>query len=177
MVIGLDCASPALVFDRFRDSMPRVSRLMEEGSWGSLRSCVPPITVPAWACMLSGRDPGQLGLYGLRDRRPGSYELDLVDSGRLRRPLVWDLLGEAGKRVAVLFVPPSYPPFEVAGCLVSCFLTPDARSPHTYPARLQGDLGRRFGPYLPDVENFRQSELGGLPGALERMAVQHFDLA
>jgi predicted AlkP superfamily phosphohydrolase/phosphomutase len=177
MVIGLDCASPALVFDRFRACLPRVSRLMEEGTWGPMRSTLPPVTVPAWACMLSGRDPGQLGLYGFRDRRPGSYELDLVDSGRLRRPLVWDILGAAGKRVAVLFVPPSYPPFEVPGSLVSCFLTPGADSPHTYPASLQGELEQRFGAYLPDVEGFRLRDRAALPGELERMAEQHFGIA
>ncbi|MFA9472926.1 MAG: alkaline phosphatase family protein, partial [Deltaproteobacteria bacterium] len=52
MVIGLDCAAPRLVFDRYRDAMPNLSALMENGTWGSLRSSEPPITVPAWTCML-----------------------------------------------------------------------------------------------------------------------------
>ena len=177
MVIGLDCASPALVFDRFRACMPHVSRLMERGTWGPLRSCIPPITVPAWASMLSGLDPGQLGLYGLHDRRPGSYELDLVDSGRLPRSLVWDRLAAAGKRVAVLFVPPSYPPYEVNGELVSCFLTPGADYPHTHPLDLAGELGERFGPYLPDLAGFRHHDRDALPEELERLAEQHFDIA
>ncbi len=177
MVIGLDCASPDLVFDRFRSSMPHVARLMERGTWGPLRSCVPPITVPAWASMLSGLDPGQLGLYGLRDRRPGSYQLDLADSARLPRSLVWDRLGAAGKQVAVLFVPPSYPPFEVNGSLVSCFLTPGADCSHTYPVSLADELAERFGPYLPDLEGFRHRDREALPAELHRLAEQHFDIA
>ena len=39
-----------------------------------LRSVDPPITVPAWSCMVSGRDPGELGIYGFRNRRDHSYD-------------------------------------------------------------------------------------------------------
>jgi predicted AlkP superfamily phosphohydrolase/phosphomutase len=67
-VIGLDSAAPQLVFDQFRNNLPNLSRLMDEGVWGPLKSCHPPITVPAWSCMMSGYDPGQLGIYGLRNR-------------------------------------------------------------------------------------------------------------
>ena len=71
LLIGLDCASPALVFERYRARLSNLERLMRTGSYGRLRSIVPPITVPAWAAMLTGRDPGQLGLYGFRNRVPG----------------------------------------------------------------------------------------------------------
>jgi predicted AlkP superfamily phosphohydrolase/phosphomutase len=30
---------------------------------------IPPITVPAWAVIMSGKDPGQLGYYGFRNRK------------------------------------------------------------------------------------------------------------
>ncbi|MBW2191752.1 MAG: alkaline phosphatase family protein, partial [Deltaproteobacteria bacterium] len=71
IVIGLDCAAPRLVFERYRDAMPNLRALMERGTWGPLRSSEPPITVPAWTCMVSGRDAGELGLYGFRNRVPG----------------------------------------------------------------------------------------------------------
>jgi hypothetical protein len=51
--------------------MPNLARLMAHGTWGPLRSVTPPITVPAWACMFSGYDPGELCVYGFRNRRPG----------------------------------------------------------------------------------------------------------
>ena len=53
LVVGLDCAPPALVFDRLRRSMPSIASLMRRGAYGPLRSTLPPITVPAWACMIS----------------------------------------------------------------------------------------------------------------------------
>ncbi|MGH3113332.1 MAG: alkaline phosphatase family protein, partial [Gaiellaceae bacterium] len=69
LVIGLDCAPPELVFERWREDLPTLRSLMERGRYGVLRSCDPPITVPAWACMTSSRSPGALGIYGFRNRR------------------------------------------------------------------------------------------------------------
>ena len=46
LVIGLDCAAPQLVFDRWLDDLPNLRALTERGTWGVLRSCDPPITVP-----------------------------------------------------------------------------------------------------------------------------------
>ena len=60
-VIGLDCATPQLVFDRFHEELPNISRLMGQGAYGDLESTHPPITVPAWSAMMSSRDPGERG--------------------------------------------------------------------------------------------------------------------
>ena len=69
MVIGLDCAAPSLVFDRWRDQLPNLKKLMKNGVYGELTSTIPPITVPAWSSMMSSKDPGQLGIYGFRNRK------------------------------------------------------------------------------------------------------------
>ena len=80
-VIGLDCAEPKLVFDRWLDELPNLRRLVRGGTWGALRSVDPPITVPAWSCMLTGRDPGELGIYGFRNRSDHGYDsLYVADS-------------------------------------------------------------------------------------------------
>lgn len=157
-VIGLDCAPPALVFDRYRPVMPHLSRLMQQGSWGPMRSTIPPITIPAWTSMLTGRDPGQLGLYGFSRQQAGSYATVLNASSDIPVPRVWELLQAAGKRVAPLFVPPSYPPQPVDGAMVSCFMTPGADCVHTYPESLGAEIGERFGAYLPDVVDFRSHD-------------------
>jgi predicted AlkP superfamily phosphohydrolase/phosphomutase len=152
MLIGLDCVPPALAFERYAALMPCLSALRAQGSWGRLRSTVPPITVPAWTAMVSGRDPGELGLYGFRAREPGTYSLRTIDSRDVQCERVWDVLARHDKRSSVLFVPPSYPPFKVHGELVSCFLTPPDAGVTTYPERLHGELAARFGEYVPDVD-------------------------
>jgi hypothetical protein len=53
----------------------------------------PPITVLAWMVMLTGKNPGKLGIYGFRHRRGYSYtEGYIVNSTNVRSPAVWDVL-------------------------------------------------------------------------------------
>ena len=176
LVVGLDCVPPRLAFERYRGVMPNLSRLMDAGAFGPLQTTVPPITVPAWASMLSGYDPGELGLYGFRNRVPGSYQLELAHSGQLARPMLWERLAPE-QRVCCLFVPPSFPPRAVPGELVSCFLTPDSDCVHTYPATLATELSQRFGAYIPDVEAHRSGDRARLLTQLYAATEQHFAIA
>lgn len=175
LVIGLDCASPQLVFERYRRSMPHVSSLMERGIWGRMRSSEPPITVPAWTCMTTGRDPGELGLYGFRKRI--GYGMAIHDSRDLREKRIWDRIGEAGKKAVALFVPLTSPPTPLRGEMVSCFLHPGANTPRSFPPRLIDDLEDRFGPYRTDIEGFRERPIGAIVEDLFAMAEQHFAFA
>src|SRR3954463_1550269 len=110
MVIGLDCAAPQWVFDRWLDALPTIRSLTERGRFGVLRSCDPPITVPAWSVMTSSRSPGALGVYGFRTRPDPSYDaLTSADARAIRVPRVWDLLSARDRRVVVLGVPGTYP--------------------------------------------------------------------
>ncbi len=89
-VIGLDCAEPTLVFERWRHHLPNLSRLMDAGSYGQLTSTIPAITVPAWASMLSSKDPGELGVYGFRNRADHTYEnMNIATSKVVKVDRVW----------------------------------------------------------------------------------------
>ena len=124
-VIGLDCAEPSLVFDRWRQDLPNLRALMDAGVYGALRSTVPPITVPAWSSMLTGKDPGELGFYGFRNRADYSYhQMSIATSTAVKHARIWGRASAAGKKVVVVNVPQTYPPRPLAGYLVTSFLTP-----------------------------------------------------
>jgi len=177
LVIGLDCAPPALVFERYRADLPHISELMRAGTWGRMRSSAPPITVPAWTCMVSGRDPGELGLYGFRNRVRGSYDLRVATGDHVQVKRIWDWLGEAGKRVAPLFVPLTWPAPPVRGALISGFLGPDGAQGRAFPPRFLDEVEARFGPYLSDVEDFRSGDSERILKSLYEMGEQHFGIA
>lgn len=176
LVIGLDCAEPELIFDRWLDELPTLKRLIADGVSARMESCIPAITVPAWACMLSSRDPGQLGVYGFRNRANYSYEaMTTATSRAITVPRIWDLLGAAGKRVGVVGVPQTYPVTPVKGELVSCFLTPNAQSQFTYPSALKTEIASWItDEFLMDVPNFRSEDKAAILRDIYRMADQHF---
>ncbi len=177
-VIGLDCAEPSLVFDRWRDDLPNLRRLMEGGTYGELTSSIPAITVPAWASMLSSRDPGQLGFYGFRNRADFSYErMTIATANKVKADRVWDVLSRAGKRVIVHGVPQTYPVKPVNGLMISSFLTPSTYSTFTYPASLKDEIAQVVGgEYLFDVPNFRTEDKAQLLDQIYRLADQHHTL-
>ena len=106
MIIGLDCAEPSLVIERWRDQLPALASLMDRGIYGRLTSVIPPITVPAWSCMMSSRTPGDLGVYGFRNRQDHSYDsMRIADSTAIREPRLWDIATRHGKQSIVLGVP------------------------------------------------------------------------
>jgi len=159
LVIGLDCAAPELVFSRWRGDLPNLRRLAEKGLWGELESCIPAITVPAWSCMLSGRDPGELGIYGFRNRVDHSYEKQAIaTSGFVRHRRVWDVLSEAGKQSVVIGVPQTFPVKAINGIMVSDLLTPGTHSEFTHPASLKSEILGLVPDYDFDVPKFRTDE-------------------
>jgi len=178
LVIGLDCAAPRFLFGPDRFDLPHLERLAAAGCWGSLRSCDPPITVPAWAAMMSGKDPGALGIYGFRNRADHSYDaLYTANATAVKARRVWDLLSRAGKKVVVLGVPQTYPPKPVNGWLVSGFLAPSTEADYTYPKALKDELEGATGGYLLDVEGFRTNDKGRLLGQLHALLDNRFAAA
>ncbi len=156
LIIGLDCATPRLVFDRWCSSLPNLRSLMQRGIHAPLHSCIPPITVPAWSCMMTGKTPGSLGCYGFRLRSSDDYfSHTFALSTAVTADRVWDIAGRHNKKVILLGVPQTYPPHAVNGILVSCFLTPDTSSKHTCPPELAEEIRQVAGEYLIDVDDFR----------------------
>lgn len=160
MIIGLDCAAPELVFDRFAGQLPNIDKLRERSRWGRLESVIPPITVPAWACMMSGKDPGRLGIYGFRNRTSHAYDTLATANGEsIKEPLLWDILGPLGLRSIVIGAPPGYPVKPLRGVRVGCFLTPGTTGEDwAYPAGLAQELRQAVGDYQVDVADFRTDD-------------------
>ena len=126
--------------------------LLSRSVYGTLKSCDPPITVPAWAVMFTGMDPGTLGIYGFRHRRPGTYwDTYSPTPQMLPHPPVWEILSRLGKRVAVVGMPPGYPPPRVNGVYISDFLTPDNAKDFVQPPDLAPEILQVAGGYEFDV--------------------------
>ncbi len=178
VLIGLDCVPPKLLFDWYAGDMPTMASLRGRAVWGPLASTVPPITVPAWSCMLSGRTPGELGVYGFRNRRDHRYDRSaFATSDWIQVPRVWDLVGAAGGQSIVLGVPGTYPPSPISGHMVSCFLAPSTDAAFTHPPGLREEVQRATGGYVLDVADFRNCPPASAAQRVFDMTEQRFELA
>ena len=179
-VIGLDCGTPQLLFEDLAEEVPTIHGLMQRGMWGDLASITPPITIPAWACAMSGKTPGQLGIYGMRNRKDTTYEgLSIATSLAVREPQVWDAVGEAGGKSLLIGVPPGYPPRPLQGWRVSCFLTPPSARDFTHPKELGAEIARELDgrEYIFDIPNFRERGKGLVLDQVFAMTERRFRVA
>ena len=178
-IIGLDSVPPELMFQKLLDKLPNIKRMYQNGMHGTLETCHPPITVPAWMVMMTGKNPGKLGIYGFRHRKGYSYSDGyIVNSTTVKEDTVWQILSRQGKKSIVLGVPPGYPPKSIENCnIVSCFITPSMDKAFTYPAELKEEILKvSNGKYIFDV-TFRTENRDQIKKELFEMTQKRFDVA
>jgi predicted AlkP superfamily phosphohydrolase/phosphomutase len=173
LVIGLDCAAPELLFGNER--LTNIRRLMAGGCYGRLESVIPPITIPAWQCMVTSQDPGSLGIYGFRNRADHTYgNLAIVNSRSFKAMTIWDYLALEGKKAVLIGVPPSFPPRKINGICVGCFMTPSVEEEYTHPPGVKGEIRSLVGEYMVDVKGFRTNDKDWLRDQIFEMSRRQF---
>jgi predicted AlkP superfamily phosphohydrolase/phosphomutase len=163
LVIGLDGATFDLIHPYIEaGDMPNLARLIQDGSSGLLRSTVPPMSPPAWNSFITGMNPGKHGVFDFTERKKSSYETLFINATNRQAPSLWHHLSHAGKRVAVLSVPFTFPPDEVNGVMVSGMDAPGVggkvdRSA-THPPELADEIRENVGEYPMGPNLFAYSE-------------------
>jgi predicted AlkP superfamily phosphohydrolase/phosphomutase len=177
LLIGLDCLGAELLAAEQAEVMPRLSALAGSGLSGALQSTQPPITVPAWTSMLTGRDPGELGVYGFRNRRSFQYgDLVRATSGAVRYPRVWDRMTRAGRPSIVVGVPQTSPPPRIDGAVVCGFEGALDGDGYTWPLALADEVEQVVGEYEFDVQEYRHAPLDQVRETARRMTEKRFRL-
>ena len=161
LVLGLDGATFSLIEPMAKSGrLPNLARLMEEGAWGVLESTLPPVTIPAWVSMMTGKNPGRLGYFDLLRRE--SYGVEPNGYCYDEHAPIWQILNRYGIKTGVMNLPGTYPPEELDGFMVSGMLTPSKRSPYSYPANLSVDLDTSVSEYEIDVPQWQYFDEGVL---------------
>lgn len=149
LVIGLDGAT----FDIIRPMveagrLPVIAKLMNEGSWGELRSTVMPVTPPAWASFMTGKNPGKHGVYGFYAHTDNSYNTTMVTGLSIKSKKIWNYLKD--KKVGLIDIPMTYPPEDINGCMISGWPVPADESIFTHPPELHTEIIGQIGEYMID---------------------------
>jgi len=125
VVIGLDGVPFTYVQRLFRaGELPNFRAIVGDGALVQMDTTLPNVSSVAWASFMTGQNPGRHNIYGFVDRQPGSLKTFIPTSRNMRTPALWEILSAAGKRVFAMNVPVTYPPRQVNGIVVGCFLSP-----------------------------------------------------
>ncbi|RLG77908.1 MAG: nucleotide pyrophosphatase [Thermoprotei archaeon] len=172
-MLGLDSLPPKVLYQGFDGGgFSFLKNIVEESARYVLRSCHPPITIPAWLVMFSGVSPGELGIYGFRHRKPGFFDYYIVNSSYVKVPTLWEEASRRGLRIGLYGVPPTYPPKPVNGVLVTDFTTPGPDKPYTFPPWLRRELERISGFTIFDIV-YRSEDKERVARDLFRMLENH----
>jgi predicted AlkP superfamily phosphohydrolase/phosphomutase len=142
LVIGLDGATFDIIKPLVSEGrLPSLSRLLDRGSHGILRSTYPPITPSAWTSFATGKNPGSHGLFDFQQVEPDTYTFVPVRANQHGQRTLWRILSDAGRRSVVLDVPFTYPPEAIQGCVITGYGTPTTEGVvFTHPAHLRDEL-------------------------------------
>jgi predicted AlkP superfamily phosphohydrolase/phosphomutase len=121
LLIGLDGATFSILDPLMNQGvMPNLKRLIGAGARSELTSVIPPLTPPAWTSLMTGRSPGNHGIFDfLRfELRAGARQLRVLDSDDVACPTIWSILARHGLNTTVLNFPMTFPAHGVSGNVV-----------------------------------------------------------
>jgi predicted AlkP superfamily phosphohydrolase/phosphomutase len=126
VVIGLDGVPYSLLQDLFsRGVMPQMARLVEAGTLQRMESTLPCVSSVAWTSFRTGVNPGQHGITGFTDRRPGTYKTHFPSTKSILPSTIEEYAAFTGLKVVMTGMPVNYPPVKLKnGVSVGCFLAP-----------------------------------------------------
>lgn len=110
IVIGLDGASHEIFFNRWQDEFPNIKKIKEKAYYGHLKSCLPPVTAPAWVSFATGCNPGKHGVFEYLYQDEKTSELRPVSSLNIKVKTVYEILKDHGLKSIIINLPVSYPP-------------------------------------------------------------------
>lgn len=138
VIIGLD-GVPHPLIERFAadGTMPNMAEILKTGTLRKMESAVPDISCVAWSTVITGKNPGEHGIYGFMNLAPGTYNFSFPNFNDLKAGTFWQ--EESSRRYAIINIPATYPAAPLNGSLISGFVSIDLGRA-TYPKSLIPEL-------------------------------------
>ena len=174
-VVGLDGVPCTLLQSMMEKGvMPRTAAIVSRGTLRPMTVTLPEISSVSWSTFMTGKNPGEHGIFGFTDLKEGSYDLRFPSFRDLKTETIWDLVGKTGGRSVVINQPSTYPAREIPGVLISGFVSIDIDKA-VYPKSYLAMLARNG--YTIDVDTAKCrdnpqrlfSDLGALLEARKRV--------
>ena len=121
LLIGLDGATFSILNPLMEEGvMPFLKQLLDRGVSTELASVVPPLTPPAWTSLMTGRSPGNHGIFDFLRFEFGDKGkfLHITDANDLACETLWSIVSRQNLQATVLNFPLTFPPPKIRGHVV-----------------------------------------------------------
>ncbi len=116
LLLGWDAADWKIISPLMdAGAMPVLQSLVERGSSGNLATLYPIISPILWNSIATGKRADKHGILGFTEPTPDGHGARLISSTSRRAKALWNLLGQAGQRSAVVNWFASHPAEPIAG--------------------------------------------------------------
>ncbi len=154
LVIGLDGASYDLCERWMAEGyLPNLAHIKRAGLWAPLRSTIPSTSPVAWSTFMTGKNPGEHGVFGFfvperREPHLPPTRFRPVSSHDCHGKRFWEQMNEAGLSTGIVGVPVTYPVSPVRGHIIAGLLAPGLHSSGVVsPSGLAAEIKEHVGAY------------------------------
>jgi len=170
LVIGLDGATFDLMDPWMEQgNLPILAQCVRVGTRSNLLSTPLSNSAQAWSSFITGKNPGNHGIYDFFDAPGDSYGVRFVNASFRKGKSLWGLASDAGKKVGVMNVPMTYPPEAVNGFLIPGLDSPGIHSDFAHPRGLMGEINREVGGYILEAGIWGYIRRGKSGTALQKL--------
>ncbi len=155
IIIGID-GVPYSLIDRLSDQgvMPFFSKLKKESLFSKMDSSIPFISSVSWSSIITGKNPGEHGIFGFTGIIPGTYTTSFPNFLSLKAKPFWQ--ERKDKKYLIINVPATYPAQKINGIHISGFVSPTLKKA-VYPSSELSYLKKIDYQVDLDSEKVRQS--------------------
>jgi predicted AlkP superfamily phosphohydrolase/phosphomutase len=120
LLIGLDGATFSVLDPLMEQGvMPFLKSFLAGGVRAGLRTIIPALTPPAWTSLMTGRTPGQHGVFDFfRMESDGSRHIRFFNSNDVQCETIWSLASSHGLRTTTLNFPAMFPAPRISGHVI-----------------------------------------------------------
>jgi len=124
ILIGIDGASHSLLKDFITSGvMPNLKRLASQGVLCRMTAPLPDNSAVSWSSIMTGKNPGEHGIFGFTDIIPHTYTMHFPNFLSLETETFWQR--EPDKKHVIINLPFTYPVQSMNGYMVSGFVSPN----------------------------------------------------
>ncbi len=157
--IGLDGVPHSFILDAVEKGiLKNLGGILSDGKLYKIKSSIPEISSVAWSSLITGKSPGEHGIFGFTELAPNSYTMTFPNFNNIKSAPFWlneDFSLRKDKRFAIINTPFTFPASEINGVHISGFVALDLKDA-VFPESLFKQLDEMK--YKIDVDSYLAHE-------------------